>query len=59
VIVEKSYSSTTTGHFGVTTHLTPQRHRCIQAKRLPWELLVAIDGDRDVAQRFLLAINLT
>jgi hypothetical protein len=28
-------------------------------KRLPWELLVAIDGDRDVAQRFLLAINLT
>ena len=28
-------------------------------KRLPWEPLVAIDGDRDVAQRFLTAINLT
>jgi hypothetical protein len=32
VIVEKSHSSITTGHFGVTTHLTPQRHRWIQAK---------------------------
>jgi hypothetical protein len=27
-------------------------------KRLPWEPLVAIDGDRDAAQRFLTAINL-
>jgi hypothetical protein len=27
-------------------------------KRLPWEPLVTIDGDRDAAQRFLNAINL-
>jgi hypothetical protein len=27
-------------------------------KRLPWEPLVTVDGDRDAAQRFLNAINL-
>ena len=34
LILEKSHSSTTTGHFGVTTHSGPPPNRCIQAKRL-------------------------
>src|SRR4029079_1285309 len=32
LILEKSHSSTTTGHFAATTHPRPIPHRCIQAK---------------------------
>ena len=31
LILEKSHSSTTTGHFAVTTHPRPIPHRCIKA----------------------------
>jgi hypothetical protein len=33
VILRKSHSPTTTGHFDVKTHLRPSPNRCIQAKR--------------------------
>ena len=32
LILEKSHSSTTTGHFGATTHFGPLPNRCIRAK---------------------------
>ena len=32
MILRKSYSPTTTGHFDVKTHLRPSPNRCIQVK---------------------------
>src|SRR6478672_10021722 len=57
VILKKSHSPTTTGHFDVKTHLRPSPNRCIQVKydftaRLHGEPAVNVYMDREYMLQF-------